>query len=297
MNAKKFSNAMSELDSKYIDEAINYKKKVKKPIWVKWGAVAACLGLVAASAFTVSHFVGNDRIPQIEMVSPAADAPTAMRKYMNFDGRRYAFLENGATYNLSAEQLQDVLGTLEYDIQADPQTNGKKEFSTTFALGGTVYEMTEYNSDFRIAVQWEENFYICQTVGLTDNTPMNIAEYFEAAHFPETINEISIYDHAGNEMLADVPSEEIEALIDTLVQSTPAELSNEEYRQISTAQKEGQSYQVFFGLNDGTIYHLYVIPSLELTMIGDSRYVLPESFAEDFGHLFEGLNQKPLPAQ
>ena len=31
MNAKKFSDAMSELDSKYIDEAINYKKKAKKP--------------------------------------------------------------------------------------------------------------------------------------------------------------------------------------------------------------------------------------------------------------------------
>ena len=29
MNAKKFSDAMSELDSKYIDEALNYKKKSK----------------------------------------------------------------------------------------------------------------------------------------------------------------------------------------------------------------------------------------------------------------------------
>ena len=30
MNAKKFSDAMSELDSKYIDEALNYKKKARK---------------------------------------------------------------------------------------------------------------------------------------------------------------------------------------------------------------------------------------------------------------------------
>ena len=37
MNSKKFSEAMSELDSKYVDEAISYKKKAKKPIWVKWG--------------------------------------------------------------------------------------------------------------------------------------------------------------------------------------------------------------------------------------------------------------------
>ena len=50
MNAKKFSDAMSELDTKYVDEALNYKKKAKKPIWVKWGAMAACLCLVVVSA-------------------------------------------------------------------------------------------------------------------------------------------------------------------------------------------------------------------------------------------------------
>lgn len=37
MNAKKFSDAMSELDTKYVDEALNYKTKMKKPIWIKWG--------------------------------------------------------------------------------------------------------------------------------------------------------------------------------------------------------------------------------------------------------------------
>lgn len=43
MNAKKFSDAMSELDSKYVDEALNYKKKAKKPRWIKWGAMVACV--------------------------------------------------------------------------------------------------------------------------------------------------------------------------------------------------------------------------------------------------------------
>ena len=57
MNAKKFSDAMSELDSKYIDEALNYKKKAKKPVWIKWGAMAACLCLIVAGAFTLPHFL------------------------------------------------------------------------------------------------------------------------------------------------------------------------------------------------------------------------------------------------
>lgn len=53
MNTKKFSDAMSELDTKYIDEALNYKKKVKKPAWVKWGAMAACLAVVLFTAVSV----------------------------------------------------------------------------------------------------------------------------------------------------------------------------------------------------------------------------------------------------
>ena len=46
MNAKKFSDAMSELDTKYVDEVLNYKTKMKKPIWIKWGIMAACLCLI-----------------------------------------------------------------------------------------------------------------------------------------------------------------------------------------------------------------------------------------------------------
>ena len=54
MNAKKFSDAMSELDTKYVDEALSYKKKDKMPIWVKWGAIAACLCLmIPLTAFAI----------------------------------------------------------------------------------------------------------------------------------------------------------------------------------------------------------------------------------------------------
>lgn len=55
MNSKKFSEAMGELDSRYVDEAINYKKKAKKPMWIKWGAVAAGFCLVAAGAVVISR--------------------------------------------------------------------------------------------------------------------------------------------------------------------------------------------------------------------------------------------------
>lgn len=50
MNSKKFSEAMNEMDNKYVAEAIRYKKKGKKPVWVKWGAMAACLCLLIGGA-------------------------------------------------------------------------------------------------------------------------------------------------------------------------------------------------------------------------------------------------------
>ena len=65
MNAKKFSDAMSELDTKYIDETLNYKKKEKKNGWIKWGAMAACLCLMVVAAIPiVNHF--NNSVTDIE---------------------------------------------------------------------------------------------------------------------------------------------------------------------------------------------------------------------------------------
>ena len=45
MNAKLFSEAMSEVNDKYYEEALNYKQKAKKPLWIKLGALAACVAV------------------------------------------------------------------------------------------------------------------------------------------------------------------------------------------------------------------------------------------------------------
>ena len=71
MNGKKFSDAMSELDAKYIDEALHYQKKAKRSVWLTWGATAACLCVLVLG---VSHFLaqsenghGADIEPGIEI--------------------------------------------------------------------------------------------------------------------------------------------------------------------------------------------------------------------------------------
>lgn len=51
MNSTIFTEAMSELGSKYIEEAVNYKKRSKKTVWVIAGAaMAACFCVVIIAA-------------------------------------------------------------------------------------------------------------------------------------------------------------------------------------------------------------------------------------------------------
>lgn len=73
MNAKKFSDALSELDPRYLEEALSYKRRTKKPVWLKWGALAACFCLVvitsllAASAYASNN---NKALLEIDTVPP-----------------------------------------------------------------------------------------------------------------------------------------------------------------------------------------------------------------------------------
>ena len=74
MNAKKFSDAMSELDTKYIDEALSYKKKAKMSIWVKWGAIAACLCLMMPlTAFAIDIIQYNAAVDYLSSLGIAVE--------------------------------------------------------------------------------------------------------------------------------------------------------------------------------------------------------------------------------
>ena len=59
MNPKKFSEAMSKIDSKYIDEAIRYKKSGKKHNYIRWAASAACLALIIAVTASIAARTQN----------------------------------------------------------------------------------------------------------------------------------------------------------------------------------------------------------------------------------------------
>lgn len=317
MRGKELLEKMDSVNDEYV-KAAEAKTGIRKSAWMRIAAAAACLAVVAVSAAALSGRNSDEKInavnpendiiasdnktesgavPKIEMAAPAADAPEGMRKYINYGGSRYAFLGDGATYNLTAEHLGDSLGVLEYDIQLDPEANGKKDLSATFAIGGTVTEIKSYDPAFRVAVELDGAYYICQKVGNTDGKAMDVSAYFEIAGFGENAEGISIYNHMGTEKLGGISDDITEDFVRGITGAVEAKLTGDQYMEIASAQSNGKSFTVSLELSDGTEYRFYLIPSMDIVMIGDNRYVLPAEFAEKFGSAFEGLVQEPLPAQ
>lgn len=59
MNIKKFLDAMGELDDRYIEEALFYKKQRKKFGWMKCVTAAACCAAGQLSAAAGRSFCGD----------------------------------------------------------------------------------------------------------------------------------------------------------------------------------------------------------------------------------------------
>lgn len=187
MNAKKFSDAMSELDDKYIDEAINYKKKVKKSrkktnkhSMIKWGAMAACLCLIVAGAFTLPHFIGNDTSSTPPVAEENAYGFTmegsdvlylpisfSQRKTFGLIDENETGLTDENTYQITDDDLGDIMG-----IVGDSQDES--------IIGETVYHFIKFPSDNAICivkVNGIYQFYVKEGVaGIegTNNPDINI---------------------------------------------------------------------------------------------------------------------------
>lgn len=257
---------------------------------------AACAAAVLLCMFTVPQLFTVEEAPVvIQQVAPGADSPNGMRKTMNYNGLRYAFLENGAVYDLDPSVLSQPLGTLDYDIQQAPETYGFVDCAASFAVGGTLYQIDGYDPVFRLAVEWEGQYYIAQCVDTLDGSPLELSRYFDAADLRNRTKEIQICDHAGRNVLCTFTADDAAELLSLLPRAVPAELTNEEYQEIAHAQRSGGSYQLVFRLEDSTSYTIYVIPSLSVVSAGDNYYHMPDEYAQQLQDMFSGVPQAPLP--
>lgn len=106
MKNEKLLDVIGNIDDNLVHNAVHDNFKKKKPVWIKWGAVAACLVLVCVA--TISLFTGNNE----ETTTPGiADAPPMV--YVNDT------LYKQSTKQISYNELKDdfiYLGVIEKDI-------------------------------------------------------------------------------------------------------------------------------------------------------------------------------------
>jgi hypothetical protein len=299
MNNKDLFKTIGYVDGNLLEKANTARRTNKKTI-VKWGTMAACAALVLGVAIYTSPLKPSlTNSPQISQQTPVS-APTGDRKILNYNGFRYAFAGDGAQFKFTGVKLEKSLGSLDFDINQEIGKNDgdkdvEKDYASTFAVGGKLYEIPTYPSQFRIAVQYEENYYLAEIVAKTDDSTMTAKEYLDMSNLKDHSKDIHVLNHVGNDVLKKMTDHaSVESIIDGLYSAKTADLSNKEYEAIAEAQSQGKSYQLKFNLKDGTYMAMYIIPELRVVSMGDAYYHLPDTFFDQSGELFSGLKQEVL---
>lgn len=165
MSTKKFSEAMCEIESKYVEEAMSYNKKAKKTVWIKWAAMAACLCLVLTGVFL---YQVENRYPRKEVASPTdSSSETAeiphwedMEIYNQYAQIVMDELEYQATRGeVSANQLGAKLGDIianGWDEYADVAGEDANRYCSA-----AIYEIQNISVQCAVAVKYEGagNYY------------------------------------------------------------------------------------------------------------------------------------------
>ena len=137
MNTKKFSEAMGEIDGKYVEKSASYHSKQKKHSWIKWASMAACLCLVVAAGIIVPKL--SNQAPAESSSQFVADA--APMVYVNDT------LYKQSTTQTSYAELNEefvYLGEIESEVINDQSiSNGlpNKNFQANHPIvGSKVYQ-------------------------------------------------------------------------------------------------------------------------------------------------------------
>lgn len=69
MNSKTFSQAMNQIDSRYIQEALHCQKIARRPLWLKRIAIAACLAIAISIGAVFLSQQGQETAPRLPMLS------------------------------------------------------------------------------------------------------------------------------------------------------------------------------------------------------------------------------------
>lgn len=106
MNRKDLYNSFNEVDDDILERSEVATKRKTKPIWLKWGAIAACLCMVVSIAIPVLHHKGG----------PGQDDPLRPLNVIEYNGAYYEGIDMIDTktldkYNLPHKITADMIGS------------------------------------------------------------------------------------------------------------------------------------------------------------------------------------------
>ena len=107
---------MGEVNDSYVEEAAEYRKSRKAPLWLRWGAVAACLCVAAVSGAVLLR--GNEGLTPdpapVEVTNPiiAVETVEEMEEYLDFPVP--VLDKETAALSVPVVQGYPVMGQVEY---------------------------------------------------------------------------------------------------------------------------------------------------------------------------------------
>ncbi len=177
-------DVMEHIDSDIINEADTYKSTKKKNNSIKWVAMAACLCIVVAGVFGLNNHLRNINtvknngvnsgyssqnetkqkatgdtgtyIPPYELPETTDGVEFDMLTLVVFNGGIYTQAES--YYGDDALKIDSLTGKhLGYATGTINEWSSQNEYSEEFAssVAGNVYEVTGYDTDFRICIRNE----------------------------------------------------------------------------------------------------------------------------------------------
>ena len=243
--------------------------------------LVASIILVIGGSYYISHintFPGNpDMLPSHSQTSPSE---VGVRKFMNYNGNRYAVLDNISDELLNSLELSNYLGTLNTPIDFydnnESDSSMSTNFSSTFALGGEVWETSKYDSRYRVIIKDVNKLYLCEMVGKSNDSTIDIDEFIIYGDFHNRISEIDIIS-STNSLLNTLLGKELDLFINELSTATFTSSSSLDYDKLFSEESRASSLNIVFKFDDGTTTNAILYPHLSVISLGDNYFSLPSS--------------------
>ena len=225
MRKEEFVEVLGDVNESYVREAETIKK-VKKPGWLKWCAMAACLCLMVGLSIPVIRHKGG----------PWQNDPLRPLNVIEYNGAYYESINMEDTkildtYNLPHEITADMVGS---SLGSGLNTNGKQTEQILYQyvpyadIVTITTELEQERAQRAVYIVEENGIYsfalFCNFIGFDSNTHTEASEMFVVYGIDEAEDIVSIT--IGRDKITD--ADRIRALFDNLYNSYA--MGNDDYQ-------------------------------------------------------------------